>query len=259
MKTFIKTQLLILSLLAVSFLARAQTNQFEYRDGGIVRGPKNKKQIALEFTADTFSKGSGTVLNELEKHGVKGSFFLTGNFLRKAENKPLIERIIRGGHYLGPHSDAHPLYCPWDGEKKTLVSKEAFTKDLEKNLKEIERCGVERSKVRFWIPPYEHYNKEIVEWSRGMGMTLINYTSGTRSPADYTEDAAKNFVSAQVILDSIINKEKKEGLNGYLLLLHFGVSPKRSDLMANRLEELLDYLQTQKYEFVRVDEMLAPR
>jgi peptidoglycan/xylan/chitin deacetylase (PgdA/CDA1 family) len=88
-------------------------------------------------------------------------------------------------------------------------------------------------------------------------MTLINFTSGTRSTADYTENDAKNFVSSQVILDSIINKEKKDGLNGYLLLLHFAVSPKRTDLMANRMGELLDYLQKQGYDFVRVDEMLA--
>ena len=259
MSSFFKMKILVLAVLAFSFLAQGETNQFEYRDGGIVRGPKATKRIALEFTADTFSKGCETVLNELEKHHIKGSFFLTGNFLRKAENKLLIERIVRGGHYLGPHSDKHPLYCPWDGEKKTLVKPDDFKKDMENNLREIERTGVKRKEVKFWIPPYEHYNAEIVEWSRGFGLTLINFTAGTRSPADYTEDDAKNFVPSQVILDSIINKEKKDGLNGFLLLLHFGVSPKRNDLMANRLGELLDYLEAQKYEFVRVDEMLAER
>ncbi len=253
-----KSVAVVMILLLLCVCAIAQTNRFEYREGGIVRGPKDRKRIALEFTADTFSKGAETILDALEKRHVKASFFLTGNFFRKLENKPLVKRIIAAGHYVGPHSDKHPLYCPWSGEKKTLISKEAFTQDVEANLREIERCGVKRENVKFWIPPFEWYNEEIVEWSRGMGLTLINFTPGTRSSADYTEDDAKNFVSADAVYNSIVEKEKKDGLNGFLLLLHFGVSPKRTDLMANRVGDLLDYLQKQGYEFVRVDELLVP-
>src|SRR5438477_12696839 len=102
----------------------AQTNRFEWRDGGIIRGPKDKKQIALEFTADTFSSGAEKILDELTRRRLKGSFFLTGNFLRNSQNKKLIEQIVRDGHYLGPHSNSHPLYCPWDDSKKTLITKE---------------------------------------------------------------------------------------------------------------------------------------
>jgi peptidoglycan/xylan/chitin deacetylase (PgdA/CDA1 family) len=250
--------LAIIGLLFLSFTVAAQTNRFQYREGGIVRGPADKKRIALEFTADTFSNGAKTVLDELDRRHIKASFFLTGNFFRKPDNKPLIEQLVCSGHYIGPHSDVHPLYCPWTGEKKTLVTETAFREDLQKNLREMERAGVKRDEIKYWIPPYEWYNAEIVEWSRKLDLQLINFTSETRSSADYTEDDAKNFVPAQVIIDSIINKEKKDGLNGFLLLLHFGVSPKRTDLMANRLGELLDYLQSQKYEFVRVDELLVP-
>src|SRR5690606_22553880 len=118
-------------------------------------------------------------------------------------NRKLAKRLVNEGHYLGPHSDTHLLYCPWDGPKKTLVTREQFRHDLDENLKKIEKLGVKRKAIKYWIPPYEHYNEEIVSWSRALGLTLINFSPGTRSTADYTEDDAKNFVSSKVIYDSI--------------------------------------------------------
>ena len=232
--------------------------KYEYLDGGIIRGPKDSKKIAIEFTGGYFAEGGTVILDALQKHKAKASFFFIGDFFRIPEYKSTIERIVKDGHYLGPHSDKHPLYCPWEGPKKTLVTKEEFMTDLENNLKEIERFGVKRSQVKYWIPPYEWYNPEIVDWSKEKGITLINYTPGTRSNADYTEDDDKRFVDSKTIYDSIIKKEKKtpDGLNGYLLLMHIGAGPKRTDKMFNKLDELLYYLQGRGYEFVRVDELL---
>jgi peptidoglycan/xylan/chitin deacetylase (PgdA/CDA1 family) len=238
--------------------AAVDSNKFEVHDGGIVRGAKNERRMALEFTGDSFADGGEIILNELAKHKAKGSFFFTGKFLRNSEFKPLIQRIVKEGHYLGPHSDSHPLYCPWSGEKNTLVTKEFFTEDVAKNVSAIEAFGVPRSEIKFWIPPYEWYNKEIVEWSRGVGLTLINFTPGTRSTADYTENDAKNFVSSQTIFDSIVKKESGDpnGLNGFLLLTHIGSGPKRSDKFYDRFGDLLTVLESKKYKFVRVDELL---
>ena len=47
-----------------------------------------------------------------------------------------------------------------------------------------------------------------------------------------------------------------KGLNGFLLLLHLGVGPKRTDKMSDRLDELLTALERRGYQFVRVDELL---
>lgn len=241
--------------------AAADSNRFELYEGGIVRAAKNERCIALEFTGDSFADGGEIILDELAKHRAKGSFFFTGKFLRNPQFKPLIQRVVKEGHYLGPHSDSHPLYCPWSGEKKTLVTKEFFAEDIAKNIRAIEGFGIPRSEIKFWIPSYEWYNKEIVEWSRGLGLTLINFTPGTRSTADYTENGAKNFVSSQTIFDSILNKEKEDpnGLNGFLLLMHIGAGPKRTDKFYTRLGELVTVLESKKYKFVRVDELLKEK
>ena len=247
--------LILLTCCSTTFAA---TNDFQFREGGIIRGPKNKKRIALEFTADQFAGGGKIILDQLARHHAKAAFFFTGNFFTNSGHKSLARRIVKDGHYLGPHSDTHPLYCPWDGPKKTLVTKEFFLSDVKNNLKKIQDVGVRRKKIKFWIPPYEHYNEEIVEWSRELGLTLINFTPGTRSTADYTEDDAKNYVSSKSIYESILKKEQEDpnGLNGFLLLMHFGVGPKRTDKFYNQLGVLLDELQKRGYEFVRVDELL---
>ena len=111
------------------------------------------------------------------------------------------------------------------------------------------------------MPPFEHYNEEIASWSAKSRMTLINYTPGTRSNADYTGEADTNYVSSQTIFDSIVQKEREDphGLNGLILLLHLGSGPGRKDKFHTRFGELLDYLAGKGYEFVRVDELLEPK
>jgi len=256
---------ILLSLFALVVLGMdsmsARAGELEYREKGIIRGPKDEKKIAFEFTGDSFAEGGTTILDELAKRKGKASFFFTGKFLRNPEFKPLIQRIIKEGHYIGPHSDAHLLYCPWTGEKNTLVTREVFRADLDKNLKAIEAFGVRRADMKYWVPPYEWFNEEIVSWSDEMGRTLINFTPGTRSAADYTPNDAKNFVSSDVIFDSILKKEKEDpkGLNGFLLLMHVGVGPNRTDKFHSRFGELLSTLEREGYQFVRVDDLLKAR
>lgn len=235
-------------------------------DGGIIRGPRKQKKIALEFTGHTFAEGGETILNELTKHHAKASFFLTGDFLRNPEFRLLISRMVKDAHYIGPHSDKHLLYCTWDISKSNLVSHSAFIRDLSNNQYLIHGAydiyrgsGRVNTSTLFWLPAYEHYNQQIADWSGEMGLTLVNYTPGTRSNADYTQEADTNFVSSQAIFDSIVKKEREDpdGLNGFLLLMHLGAGPGRHDKMHARFGELLDYLSAKGYQFVRIDEMFG--
>lgn len=233
----------------------------EIHEGGVVRAPATARAIALVFTGHSYAEGGGTILDGLAKHTAKGSFFFTGEFCANTNFAPLIRRIAKDGHYLGPHSDQHLLYCPWSGPKISLVSRAEFRADLEANLQKIERFGARRSDIRYFLPPFEHYNREIADWTRELGMTLINYTPGTRSNADYTGEVDKNFVSSQAIFDSILKQEREDphGLNGFILLLHVGSGPGRADKFHTRFGELLDVLAAKGYQFVRVDELLEPK
>jgi peptidoglycan/xylan/chitin deacetylase (PgdA/CDA1 family) len=223
----------------------------------IVRGPADGRRLALVVTGHSFAEGATTILDELGKHQAKASFFLTGDFLANPEFRPQVRRIVRDGHYLGPHSDKHLLYCDWTADKKTLVTREQFTADVRANLDKITSLGVERP--RYFLPPYEHFNRDVARWTADMGLTLVNFTSGTRSNADYTPEDATNFVPSRTIFDSILARERQDphGLNGFLLLLHIGAGPKRADKFHARFGELLDTLAGKGYKCVCVDTLLG--
>jgi peptidoglycan/xylan/chitin deacetylase (PgdA/CDA1 family) len=227
--------------------------------GGIIRGALNQKTLSLVFTGHEFAESTPQILSELKKHKAKGSFFLTGDFLRNPAHAPLIRRIVAEGHYLGPHSDKHMLYCSWDKPFPPLVTHSEFVSDLESNIAEICRFHVQRKDIRYFLPAYEHFNQQIADWTAERGLRLVNYTPGTRSNADYTGEADKNFVPASAIYQSILSCEKKDPhhLNGFILLLHAGAGPAREDKFVSLFGNLLNHLQQEKYRLVRIDKLLA--
>ncbi len=119
--------------------------------------------------------------------------------------------------------------------------------------------GITRKKAEFFLPPYEWYNDSITTWTKEMGLQLINFSPGTRSPADYTWPELKNYQSSEMIYNSIINYEqaKPAGLNGFMLLIHLGTDPRRTDKFYLRLPQLIKYLKSKGYHFQAVNQLLA--
>jgi endoglucanase len=208
----------------------------------------------LVFTGDTFAEGGDHIANTLKAKHVDASFFFTGNFYRNREFERLIKRLNSDGHYLGPHSDRHLLYCSWTNRDSLLVSRDQFTKDLLANYTAMEKFGIKKKNARYFIPPYEWYNDSISNWTSRLGIQLINYSPGTRSTADYTTPDLKNYRSSEEIIQSI--KAKGDDLNGFILLLHIGTANARTDKFYRRLDELIEFLRSRKYEMVRIDELL---
>ncbi len=119
--------------------------------------------------------------------------------------------------------------------------------------------GIKKSDAPYFLPPYEWYNSEIAEWTKQMGLTLINFTPGTRSAADYTwSELGKNYRSSDEIYQSVLDYEVKDpdGLNGFILLIHIGTDPRRTDKFYLRLDELLTRLKKENYRFVRINKLL---
>ena len=226
-------------------------------EGGVIRGDVEAKRLALIFTGDQFGESATPILETLAKRRIKGSFFLTGGFIEQDSLRPAIKRMVDAGHYVGPHSDSHSLYAPWEDRKKSLVTAAFFTDDLQQNIEGLRRVGaLPPGTPILFVPPYEWYNAEQVAWSSEMGVGLINFTPGSGSNRDYAREGDRAFAPSQLILDDILAYEQKDphGLNGFLLLLHLGSG--RRDPFHPRLGDLCDELTRRDYEFARVDELL---
>ena len=120
------------------------------------------------------------------------------------------------------------------------------------------RFGITKRSAPFFLPPFEWYNQTVSDWTESMRLQLVNFTPGTRSNADYTTPAMKNYAASEEIFKRIKEYEARDraGLSGFILLLHIGTAPERTDKFYNRLDELIEWLKTKNYRLVRIDELL---
>ena len=221
-------------------------------EGATVRIGADRKVIHLIFSADDSFEGAQPILQTLAHNSVKASFFLTGNCLREEKFKPVIREIIRHGHYVGGHSDNHLLYASWDDRQQSLVTPDSLITDFRQNMTELERYGVDMKNVRYFLPPYEHYNKEHVRLIESLGQTVINFTPGLRTAADYTTPDMPNYRSSQELIDQLFSIEKEQGLNGSIILIHPGTQESRTDKLYLRLDEIIQRLKKEGYVFERL-------
>lgn len=150
------------------------------------------------------------------------------------------------------------MYCDWNDRNKLLVKKDQFYVDLINNYAEMNLSKIYKEDALYFLPPYEWYNDSISAWTKEMGLQLINYTPGTLSHTDYTTLKDKNYRSSEEIYNSVINYEKTKpaGLNGFILLMHVGAGPDRTDKFYTRLPELIKYLRQKGYQFKTIDQLL---
>jgi endoglucanase len=226
--------------------------------GAIIRGDTTKKQIALVFTGDEFADGGEIIADVLNANNVKASFFLTGKFYETAAFNAIIQRLKNDGHYFGAHSDKHLLYADWTNRDSLLVTRGQFRKDLRRNYKRMKSFGVKKADAHYFLPPYEWYNTSISGWTGEMGLTLVNFSPGTLSAADYTYPGMSGYKTSDEIYNSIMSYEEHSahGLNGFILLTHIGSDSRRSDKFYLRLDALIKELKDNGYTLIRINELL---
>ncbi len=229
-------------------------NSIVDENGALVRLEKDRKTIFLIFSADEYGEGADQILSTLSLNKIKGSFFLTGNFLRNRRFEEVIKRIVSGQNFVGPHSDGHLLYAPWENRDSMLVTREQFNRDMTANLKELIRFGVKPEEVNYFLAPYEWYNAKISAWSADRKMQLINFTPGVGTNADYTTPDMPKYRSSKVLNDQLLHFEANnpDHLNGAIILIHLGTHPNRSDKFYNSLDQIIKSIKKKGYSFRRL-------
>ncbi len=231
-----------------------RTDQHSVSDyGALIRFDTTKKEIRLVFTGHEFADGAASILKTLSEHNIKASFFFTGDFYRNKAFSAAIKKIKREGHFLGAHSDKHLLYAPWEKRDSLLISREDFEKDLKGNFAAMAAFDIRPLDASFFLPPFEWYNQSIADWTKGMGLSLVNFTPGTSSNADYTTPDMANYRSSDSIAAKILRLEKisANGLNGFILLSHIGTDERRKDKFYSKLGAVIGELKRRGYSFKR--------
>ena len=218
-----------------------------YRDGGIIRTDPSVRHIDFVFTAADKADGADRIISTLRKYNIKGGFFFTGEFFELYPD--VVRRLVAEGHYVGSHSYGHLLYAPWGKRDSLLVTRQEFEEDMFKSYKVLREFGI--TDAPYFIPPYEHYNATISSWARQLGLQVINYTPGTLTNGDYTTPGMSRYFSSKEILGKIREYERTDpdGLNGHIMLIHFGTDPSRTDKFYDKLPGLIKELRRKGYSF----------
>lgn len=230
--------------------------RFAVDNGAITRGDSTQKNIALVFTGDEYFEGLPTIIKTLHRHNIHAGFFLTGRLYQNKAARSAIKKLIRYGHYLGPHSDMHLLYNDWSARDSLLVTKDSLITDLRRNYKKMEALGIKHER-RLFIPPYEWWNNQVADWCAEMNVRMISFTAGVPTGADYTyPEMGARYRSSEVLIKRLFEIEAESGLNGAIILVHIGTDPRRTDKLYDRLPEMIERLRERGYEFRRIDRLL---
>ncbi|MEQ6376656.1 polysaccharide deacetylase family sporulation protein PdaB [Bacillaceae bacterium S4-13-56] len=195
----------------------------------LLKSGQDENEIALTFNITWGQERVLDILETLNKHGVKATFFVSGEW---AERHPdLLEAIIEDKHELGMLGYRYKSYVKMEKDqvrKDLLYAKEVFKK-----------LGYDD--ITMVRPPNGHFNKEILTLAEQLGFKVIHWSLNT-------EDWRNPGTSA--IVDTVVSEVK----GGDIILLHASDTVKYTD---KALNEMIPILKQKKLSFVPISHYLS--
>lgn len=190
-----------------------------------VRADTQPKYIALTFDDGPSGKYTERLLDGLRSRNASATFFLCGYRLERFPE--LAGRIIREGHEVGSHSDAHQYF--------TRLSPEALCRDLARAQEKLTgACGEAPTLLR---PPGGLFDVKALQKTVCAQMPVILWSVDA-------EDWRRS--DAAGVARDIIRKTRA----GDIILMH-----DMSDSSVTAALTVIDALQVQGFEFVTVSEL----
>lgn len=166
------------------------------------------KIVYLTFD-DGPSQWTGKFLDVLQEQGVKATFFMQGNNLKRTSLQSDVKRAVREGHYVGGHSMTH--------QYKKLYEQGEFVSEMQETLSLIhELTGENPHLVR---PPYGSApglnDEQIRDQIADAGIKIWDWTidSNDWNLKDHPEQIVENVKQAtKVDLEVVLMHEKPQTL-----------------------------------------------
>lgn len=187
-----------------------------------------EKKISISFDAAWGAEDFPKIMEILDKHNVKTTFFMTGEWVEKYPE--CVKVLAEKGHDLGNHSATHP--------DMTTLSKEKQREQIlavHNAVKEL--TGYEMELFR---PPYGAYNNEVIRTCYEVGYFPIQWDVDSLDWEGH--DAA-------TIISKVCNHKELDC--GSIILCHNG-----AEHTAEALDEMLTNLENQGYEIVPISELI---
>lgn len=199
--------------------------------------PGAGRVVALTFDAGANSEGLPKILSTLASQGVKGTFFLTGNWA--ATNPASVARIVAAGHRVGNHSMTHPGFI---GLSDDLIHQQVL--GAEQAI--LQAGGDPRPLFRF---PYGERDARTIATVNNLGYACVRWTVDTLG-----WKGTSGGISVQTVADRVLGALTP----GEIVLMHVGSNPDDgSTLDADALPQVIDRIRAAGYGFVTLDALLT--
>lgn len=175
-----------------------------------------RKVVYLTFDDGPIPEVTPWVLDLLDTHGIKATFFMVGDNVRR--NPQLLEEVRRRGHSYGNHTMHH-----MQGFKVRGVT---YMRDITEAARYIDS--------RLFRPPHG-----IIRWSQARAIkshyNIVMYDLVTR---DY---------SRKLDADAVFDNVRRYARNGSIIVFHDSLKASRN--MRSALPRSIEWLLGQGYEF----------
>jgi peptidoglycan/xylan/chitin deacetylase (PgdA/CDA1 family) len=206
------------------------------------------REVALCFDLYDDAAGLPQVLDALNRFGMRATFFLNGEFIRRY---PSAAREIAGAG----HEAASMFFAPMDfSDARYRVGVDFVTRGLARNEDEyFKAAGAELSLL--WHAPYFKASAEIASAASRAGYLTVGRDV---DPMDWvSRDDARSLgvsqYSASDMIDRIMNLKRP----GSIIPIRLGILPGgRGDYLFLRIEVLLDALIRAGYSVVPVSTLI---
>jgi len=187
-----------------------------------------EKKVAISFDAAWGAEDFHKIIEILDKHNVKTTFFMTGEWVEKYPE--CVKLLVGKGHDLGNHSATHP-----DMTKLSKSQQKEQILKVHNAVKEL--TGYEMELFR---PPYGAYNNDVIRTCYEMDYFPIQWDVDSLDWKDY---------DAETIISNVCS-HKSLG-NGSIILCHNGAKH-----TAEALDAMLTNLENQGYEIVPISKLI---
>jgi peptidoglycan/xylan/chitin deacetylase (PgdA/CDA1 family) len=161
----------------------------------VIRGPRDARGVVLTFDDGPDPVHTRNILDLLDEHGAKATFFLIG---RKVDKHPdVVEEIIERGHEVGVHGYEHDRLFSLRGPRRVR-------RDLERAVRALEKVTKERPTL--FRPPVGHTNPTIARVAEQLDLTVVGWSVagfdgvGGAEPAKVAARITRNLDDGDIIL-----------------------------------------------------------
>ncbi|MCU0301655.1 MAG: polysaccharide deacetylase family protein [Candidatus Nanopelagicales bacterium] len=200
--------------------------------------PTSQRVVALTFDGGASDAGVPSILRTLADTGVRGTFFVTGDFVARYPDR--VRAMAAGGHRVVNHSATHPDFA----DLSVAQVRDQLTRA------EAAIAPVAGRTTRPWFRfPFGSSTPSAIATVNDAGYAAIGWTVDTLGWQGTTEGRSAASVLARV-LDA--------ARPGEIVLMHVGAHPKdRSTLDADALPDIIRELRAAGYRFVTLDAILG--